>query len=156
MPKGIYERKVKTPCKRGHARTPENVDKWGSCRICKRTCGIESVREWKQANPDKVRGYIRKRRALNLSQLGLWNHMETQLEPLMYQSQEGKCYYCGDILDWENRINSPLEHMTPLTRGGSHGFDNWCISCRDCNLRKHAMTAEEFIATSQVEEKEGN
>ena len=102
-------------------------------------------RKYQQDNPEKARTKNRKRRALKVSQLGLWHHLEVQIEILMYQVQEGLCYYCGDILDWDNRINSPLEHMTPLSRGGLHGVDNWCISCRDCNQRKHTKTAEEFI-----------
>lgn len=101
-------------------------------------------REWAAANPEKLRANVRRRHARKLSQLGLWHHMEAQLESLMYQSQEGCYYYCGRLLDWKNRINSPLEHKTPLSRGGVHGFDNWCIACRSCNSRKGTKTIEEF------------
>lgn len=115
---------------------------------------LETSRNWIEANPDKRRAHIRKsgrkRKALKLEQLGLWNHMESQIEELMYRSQKGRCYYCHEILDWEDRNNSPLEHKIPLSRGkpgdGLHGTLNWCISCRDCNSRKGTKTVEEFQA----------
>ena len=39
-----------THCKNGHARTPENVDKWGTCKTCS---NLKSI-EWKKRNRAKV------------------------------------------------------------------------------------------------------
>ena len=36
----------KTHCSRGHARTPENVERSGNCRLCR----LERVRAWRVAN----------------------------------------------------------------------------------------------------------
>ena len=114
---------------------------------------LETNRRWCKRNPDYVKAAglrkARKRLAIKKSQLGLWHHMETQIEELLYRSQEGCCFYCQEILDWENRRNSPLEHMIPLSRGGTHGIENWCISCRTCNSKKHTKTAKEFLARRQ-------
>lgn len=92
------------------------------------------------------RTYCRKYRSLKKSQLGLWHNFEVQIEQLLYQSQQGCCFYCGEQLDWENRKNSHLDHMVPISRGGSHGIENWCLACAGCNCRKQGRTAKEFMS----------
>lgn len=101
-------------------------------------------RRWRGDNPDKIRAANRKRKAAKKSRLGLWWQFEAQVEQLLYRSQKGRCFYCGEVLDWGDRTNSPLEHMVPLSRGGTHSIDNWCLSCAGCNGRKGSKTAEEF------------
>ena len=106
---------------------------------------LERCSQYKKGNPQKVRAWNRSRRARTIAALGLWHQFEIRIEELLYHSQKGLCYYCRHQLDWENRKKSPLEHMVPLKRGGTHGINNWCISCEKCNSRKGAKTAEEFI-----------
>lgn len=50
-----------------------------------------------------------------------------------------KCAYCG-------RENVPLEveHIIPKSRGGTDRVSNLTLACRDCNLKKGNLTAEEF------------
>lgn len=61
----------------------------------------------------------------------------------IFAAQDGRCYYCSTPLgdDWH------AEHKTPLARGGSNWPENMCCSCVPCNLRKHAKTEAEFVAT---------
>lgn len=50
------------------------------------------------------------------------------------------CKYCakiGGILE--------VDHVVPLSRGGTNDIENLATSCRNCNRRKRDMTAEEFI-----------
>jgi len=107
------------------------------------------ARAQRRRKPETRRRLQRLREARKRNQLGLWHQFESRIEALLYLSQEGLCYYCGKTLDWENRKSSPLEHKIPLSRGGSHGIDNWCISCFDCNNRKKARTAEEFFTAME-------
>lgn len=54
------------------------------------------------------------------------------------------CYLCGkDCTPKELH----LDHVIPLSRGGSHSPDNLKVSCALCNLSKGAMTASEYVAT---------
>lgn len=54
------------------------------------------------------------------------------------------CCYCGTHLSFtcgqygSNRAT--LEHITPISRGGDHVFDNTAIACRACNISKHTAT----------------
>ena len=51
-----------------------------------------------------------------------------------------KCRYCGatDALT--------LDHLTPLSRGGSNGYANLGLACHDCNNDKDNMTELEYMA----------
>jgi hypothetical protein len=51
------------------------------------------------------------------------------------------CYLCWTVTDWRKRgtheANAPeLDHIVPLSIGGSHTADNVACSCRSCNNRK--------------------
>ena len=50
-----------------------------------------------------------------------------------------KCVYCG-----KSNIPLEVEHIIPKSKGGSIRVSNLAISCRKCNLKKGALTAEEF------------
>lgn len=59
----------------------------------------------------------------------------------MYESQDGRCAYCEQKLNGKYEV----EHMQPLSRGGTDAWDNICVSCVSCNRRKRAKTAEEYM-----------
>ncbi len=59
----------------------------------------------------------------------------------MVEDQCGLCAYCEATLeeDWE------IDHMLPLSRGGSNDWSNIAAVCESCNRRKHTRTVEEFL-----------
>lgn len=61
----------------------------------------------------------------------------------MAESQDWLCAYCETPLFGEYHV----DHMLPLSRGGSNRWDNLALTCPECNLRKHIMTAEEYMNT---------
>jgi 5-methylcytosine-specific restriction endonuclease McrA len=48
------------------------------------------------------------------------------------------CAYCGSI------HNLTVDHMIPLSRGGTHTFDNLVCACRKCNEEKGNRTPQEW------------
>ena len=58
--------------------------------------------------------------------------------------QDGCCYYCGRAIS-RDRKERHVDHMTPVSRGGTNWPDNIVVACADCNLRKGALTADEFL-----------
>lgn len=55
--------------------------------------------------------------------------------------QSHRCFYClASLLS-----GYEVDHMTPLSRGGSNGAENIVCACRACNRKKHKQTAAEFI-----------
>ena len=92
---------------------------------------------WRSLNGEKRKLAKHKRRALEVSALG---EVSFNIEEKLLLGQSGLCMYCDKPL-----IEQQLEHMIPLARGGMHDDSNLCLSCPDCNRRKHTKTAEEFM-----------
>jgi 5-methylcytosine-specific restriction endonuclease McrA len=93
---------------------------------------------------------------------------ETQAR--IYREQQGTCYYCArklaplgshstshgsrdgdDERDREfTHVFHPhypeLDHLVPVSRGGSNERENLAFACRGCNQRKSIRTASEFAA----------
>ncbi len=61
--------------------------------------------------------------------------------------QDGCCHYCGRpmTLDRGNRM-ATLDHVLPLSRGGTHDPDNLVAACYRCNQWKGDEDGETFIA----------
>jgi len=51
--------------------------------------------------------------------------------------------YCGTGLGLEN---ATLDHVIPLSRGGSHQPGNLVAACHACNQRKGSLLPTEFFA----------
>jgi 5-methylcytosine-specific restriction endonuclease McrA len=49
-----------------------------------------------------------------------------------------QCSYCGSIKDLT------IDHIIPLSRGGTHSFSNLTCACRTCNEQKGDRTPEEW------------
>ena len=95
------------------------------------------VQRWEKQNRDKVRGYVKQRRAKrkNASVSDL-----TEQEWLTLLAANGNaCAFCGSGDDLTQ------DHAVPLSRGGEHTLTNIIPACRSCNSRKRTRTALEFL-----------
>lgn len=65
----------------------------------------------------------------------------------VYKHDKGICYLCGKRCDWKDcerrdgafiaGNNFPsIDHVIPLSKGGTHTWDNVRLACRVCNARK--------------------
>lgn len=63
----------------------------------------------------------------------------------IFASQHGRCKYC-DVSLTLGTVNCQIDHVLPLTRGGSHDPDNLAFACKSCNCRKSNRTPEEWAA----------
>jgi 5-methylcytosine-specific restriction endonuclease McrA len=110
-------------------------------------------RAWRQANPERAREFTRKwvarnreatvaaaakRRAAIRGAAGTHTARDVQDQ---FNRQNGACYYCTAPL-----TKYHVDHMTPISRGGSNGPENIVCACIRCNLCKWTYTAEEFGA----------
>lgn len=55
----------------------------------------------------------------------------------VYERDMYACRYCGA------RQNLGLDHITPVTQGGTNEVDNLVTCCHECNARKNARTPDE-------------
>lgn len=91
---------------------------------------------WQKANPERRRAHAMLRlRAESEGELSADEVIQ------MYDDQQGLCAYCETPLFG----NYHLDHMLPISRGGTHYWHNVAITCPSCNMSKHAKTAEEFM-----------
>lgn len=58
----------------------------------------------------------------------------------VFNSTNGKCYYCGCNLDY---YCFHIDHFMPKSIGGKGG-DNLVPACPDCNLAKGSLSIEDF------------
>lgn len=60
---------------------------------------------------------------------------------ILYIRQKGKCAYC----DCELNRKFHIDHIVPLSRGGSNYRSNLALACAHCNLSKHDKLVSEWI-----------
>lgn len=53
----------------------------------------------------------------------------------------GLCFYCG--VDGTG-LRLQIDHMHPRSRGGSNKLENLIPACAPCNMKKRALTVDEF------------
>ena len=56
------------------------------------------------------------------------------------------CFYCGKKMSMRDRT---IDHIVPITHGGSNCIDNLVICCRRCNGFKGGYTISELIESLQ-------
>ena len=54
--------------------------------------------------------------------------------------QNDRCYYCGGSI----HATAQVEHLDPLSRGGSNGFRNLMLACPSCNSAKGALNESQY------------
>lgn len=59
----------------------------------------------------------------------------------VYEKCNGHCAYCGCELEYKDM---QVEHMKPLSIGGTDTIDNMLPSCRSCNHYKSTLDLEHF------------
>ncbi len=90
-------------------------------------------------NPDSWKPKVARRRARkHNAPVNDFTLAEWRLILILF---DHRCFYCG-----EKSLKLHQEHMTPLSRGGSHTAENIVPACATCNKRKGVKTAEEFNA----------
>lgn len=119
--------KVKARCRKRYADNPER----------------ERLRVviYKHSHPDKVARWDDKRKQRAAEQSD--GSLDHAVVGGMFAAGK-RCPYCERRLTSQNKS---LDHMVPLSRGGSHGIHNVVICCRSCNLRKRDMAFADWIAT---------
>lgn len=93
--------------------------------------------EWKRTNPERLRDYTHRRRALKAA---------TAFTAIDYDkiwlACGGSCPDCGCVIErsapWPTATFASIDHIIPLSRGGMHAQDNLRYTCLPCNMKKGA------------------
>lgn len=101
----------------------------------------EAVREanrrgqafYRRRHPEAVR-------ARRVNARGSGDKIRAQQIASMLERQKRRCWWCGKKIKGNDYH---VDHVIPITRGGSNDIGNLCIACPSCNLRKGARSAGE-------------
>lgn len=96
-------------------------------------------RIWSRSNPERIKALAHNRRTKLLNAEG--SHTADDLK-LLWEQQDGRCAYCDCELTPEYRH---LDHVMPLSRGGSNWPSNLAWACPPCNLSKNNRLLEEWL-----------
>lgn len=89
----------------------------------------ERLRRWARANPEKAKATSERRRARVLGAAGEITALEWAA---ILKRQKSRCARCGA------RGKMTMDHIIPLSRGGSHFAFNIQALCKPCNSSKGA------------------
>ena len=95
-------------------------------------------RDWLKRNKKRRRAIVERYRARKQNADG--NFDESDIENLWHM-QNGRCQYCCIKL----KADYHVDHIIPLSRGGSNYPDNLQLLCTSCNCSKRDKTHEEFL-----------
>lgn len=86
-----------------------------------------SIKRWKKRNPEKVAEYEARRRARKLQ--NSWEPIDPQR---VFDRDGGICHLCRTAVE----VAPSLDHLVPLSLGGSHTYDNVALAHTLCNVRR--------------------
>lgn len=64
----------------------------------------------------------------------------------LYAEQNQRCAYCGILITFDIPKDVHVDHVMPLSSGGSNWPSNLALTCQACNLSKGSKTLEEWRA----------
>lgn len=143
-------------CKRCNQHLPATPEYWRKdnstkdgfsfyCKACRRS----ENRAYMRNNRDKLRGWVANYREAHADFIKMRAEIlkmkrSGAFKP-QYQAQGGKCGYCGCDL----RGVYEIDHILPLTRGGTNEVANLMVCCEKCNYEKSRLTLDEWTPPLQ-------
>lgn len=99
-------------------------------KTCSRECRLER---------DRI---TRNSRYKNLKEKGLFDESVTLKR--VFKKYEGECQSCGKLLSFDTGVLEDdypsIDHVIPLSKGGTHQWNNVQLLCRKCNCSKGNKT----------------
>jgi 5-methylcytosine-specific restriction endonuclease McrA len=96
-------------------------------------------REYFKVNPEKCKEYVHRRRARLRGAEGTYTSDDIAR---ILKMQRARCGCCSGRL---TKLNTHIDHIFPLAKGGSNYPANLQLLCADCNRSKGAKHPNEFM-----------
>lgn len=97
--------------------------------------------KWNEKNRGRLNAYDAKRLAIEKSATidaaaALWFY------DVVHNQDVLTCAYCEKAIP---AFKAHVDHIIPITRGGIHGPDNFCVACSSCNQSKSDKLLHEWV-----------
>ena len=132
--------KAKAEIQRWREKNKERIaDAYREWRLQNLDFNIKRCQQWREDNPEKHLASKSRRRALELNAEGAWAGSDIGD---MRSRQGNRCYWCCVSL---KGIPTEVDHVIPLSAGGSNWPENLCLACRPCNRLKNQRMPLDFV-----------
>lgn len=136
-----------------------NRERQAARQLERRRANLEQHRQWDMERYERDRAkrielataQSHKRR-LRLAQA---EHDRTVTRTNLRKQYGDQCFYCECDMDFGRykrgqtpRNLASIEHVTPISRGGTHTWDNVVLACLRCNISKNATPIDEWLERS--------
>lgn len=135
VPNVKSRRGIRTICKRCHAEETYEANR--AWRLSHPEVQSAASKRWKKANPIEHKAQADRRRAAKAKADGSHTAVDIRCQ---YARQGGRCFYCGARVGDDYHV----DHVIPLSRGGSDGPENLVVACPFCNVSKGAKHPMDF------------
>ena len=92
-------------------------------------------RKWAANNPVKSKAQKRRSNLRRRAEGGITE----EVRQFILDSYSSKCVYCGE----EGKME--IDHIIPVSKGGTNHIDNLAPACRSCNASKNDRLLEEWV-----------
>lgn len=137
---------------RSRCRGCEKADRLEAYRLDPKK-NLASQKKYRKNHPGRWRAYMTRWVGANRQHLyslnalrdkrikGNTNVVEYVERDTIIARDDSTCYLCGRLLAG-NEIH--IDHVVPISRGGTHTADNLRVACQPCNNRKYNKLLEEL------------
>jgi 5-methylcytosine-specific restriction endonuclease McrA len=98
---------------------------------------LAQIKKYRDRNPGYYKNWSRFKYKIGLN---LNSKAKKKLVEFLLQKQFGRCYWCNQKLNLARHI----DHVIPITRGGTNDIENLVLSCPRCNWSKGNYLPEEW------------
>jgi len=109
-------------------------------RSCCKDCRYELEKETNAKYVASIRGKLLSATRLGKRRERIYTTANNTITPEELSELKAKqnncCHYCGTTLNDSSPRQVHLDHIIPLSKGGTHTIDNVVWSCAYCNLTK--------------------
>lgn len=102
---------------------------------------LKKNREYRKKNPEVKRALHQKRRAIKSGAGGKFT--STEIYDL-FEKQRAMCALCSRKLKKSGENKFHMDHIQPLSKGGTNWISNIQLTCPGCNLKKNAKDPFDF------------
>lgn len=100
-------------------------------------------KRWRENHPEESRALTMQHIARKKNALGKYTGDDIKR---MYDEQEGQCIYCGIRLYLDIPKDVHVDHIIPLSKGGTNYPENLYLACGECNQSKNNHDLAEWLA----------